>query len=77
MIKAYTNLKEEACLHVNSGTWEDQKTRDKNVVIDQDVIKMDFVVIDPVGAEKKTLLVKLCQYKYGKHALKDIDLVEL
>ena len=77
MIKASTNLKKESCLYVNSGTWEDQKTRDKNAGIDQDALKMDFVVIDPLGSEKKSLLVKLCQYKYGEHTLKDIDMIEL
>ena len=77
MIKASTNLKKESCLYVNSGTWEDQKTRDKKAGIDQDALKMDFVVIDPLGSEKKSLLVKLCQYKYGKHTLKDIDMIEL
>ncbi|MDD2932141.1 MAG: hypothetical protein PHO39_10805, partial [Fermentimonas sp.] len=77
MIKASTNLKKESCLYVNSGTWEDKKTRDKNAAIDQDALKMDFVVIDPLGSEKKSLLVKLCQYKYGEHTLKDIDMIEL
>lgn len=77
MIKASTNLKKESCLYVNSGTWEDQKTRDKKAGIDQDALKMDFVVIDPLGSEKKSLLVKLCQYKYGEHTLKDIDMIEL
>ena len=77
MIKAYTNLNEEPCLYVNSGTWEDQKTRDKEAAIDQDALKMDFVVIDPLGSDKNTLMVQLYQYKYGEHLLKDIDLLNL
>jgi len=27
--------KGETCVYANSGTWEDQKTRDKNATIDQ------------------------------------------
>lgn len=77
MIKASTNQNGEFCLYVNSGTWEDQKTRDKKSTIDQDALKMDFVVIDPMGSDKNTLLVKLYQYKYGEHLLKDIDLLKL
>jgi UDP-2,3-diacylglucosamine pyrophosphatase LpxH len=67
MIKLFANLNEEACLYVNSGTWEDQKTRDKNAPIDQDGIKMHFVVISPVKSDKTKLQVSLNQYRYGKH----------
>lgn len=77
MIKSYKNAKNEDCLYVNSGTWEDQKTRDKNEVIDQDAKKMDFVVITPVGSDKKELQVGLYQYKYGKHVMKENNKVNL
>lgn len=76
-IRAYSNLKNETCLYVNSGTWEDKKTRDKTAAIDQDALNMDFVVIEPVESDKKLLLVSLYQYKRGVHTLKDIDLLPL
>lgn len=69
MIKSYTNDKKEPCLYVNSGTWEDQKTRDKNAAIDQDKLKMHFVIISPIQSDKKKLQVSLNQYRYGKHVL--------
>lgn len=77
MIKAYTNLNEEQCLYVNSGTWEDQKTRDKSIKINQDILKMHFVVIDPVSSDKKKLQVSLYQYNAGIHLLKDYNSIEL
>ncbi len=77
MMKSNTNLQGRECLYVNSGTWEDQKTRDKHAAIDQDAIKMHFVVIDPQGADKKTLQVSLYQYKYGIHSLKELKVLEL
>lgn len=77
MIKPFTDQNGKPCLYVNSGTWEDQKTRDKNSNLDQDAIKMDFVIIDPIGTDKKSLLVKLYQYKHGEHVLRDIDVLEL
>ena len=66
-IKLCTNTKGEACVYANSGTWEDEKTRDKNKVIDQDGLKMDFIVITPTKKGNKNLQVGLYQYKYGKH----------
>lgn len=72
-----TNRKGEACLYANSGTWEDQKTRDKNEAIDQDAKKMHFVVITPVKSDENKLQVSLYQYRYGKHSLeesKELDL---
>ncbi len=66
-INTHTNRKGEECLYVNSGTWEDQKTRDKNSAIDQDALKMDFVIISPVKSEKKMLHIGLYQYRYGQH----------
>ncbi len=69
MIKSYLNLKKEPCLYVNSGTWEDQKTRDKNAPIDQDKLKMHFVIISPIQSDKMKLQVSLNQYRYGKHVL--------
>ncbi|MEA4982680.1 MAG: metallophosphoesterase [Paludibacter sp.] len=77
MIKSFTNLDDQKCLYVNSGTWEDQKTRDKNSAIDQDGLKMDFVTIIPDKADKKKLQVNLCQYKYGKHVLVNSDELNL
>ncbi|EGK05237.1 hypothetical protein HMPREF9456_02907 [Dysgonomonas mossii DSM 22836] len=53
------------------GSWEDQKTRDKNEEIDQDAKKMYFAVISPIKSDKKKLQVALYQYRYGKHSLKD------
>jgi UDP-2,3-diacylglucosamine pyrophosphatase LpxH len=77
MIKSYTSIKNEACLYVNSGSWEDQKTRDKNEVIDQDAKKMYFVVIAPIKSDKKKLQVALYQYRYGKHSLEDSKEMDL
>lgn len=67
MIKSYANLDKKPCLYVNSGTWEDQKTRDKKAAIDQDSLKMHFVIISPIQSDKKKLQVSLIQYRYGKH----------
>jgi len=77
MVKSYTNLDGKPCVYANSGTWEDQKTRDKSTVIDQDTIKMNFVMIAPVKSNKKKLQVNLYQYRAGKHLLankKEVDL---
>jgi len=77
MIKAYTNLDGAPCIYANSGTWEDQKTRDKSAVTEQDTLKMHFVMIAPVKSNKKKLQVALFQYRYGKHSQvdgKEIDL---
>lgn len=77
MIKSYVNLDKEPCLYVNSGTWEDQKTRDKNVTIDQDRLKMHFVIISPIQSDKKKLQVSLNQYRYGKHVLMEREELRL
>ncbi|HPE58559.1 MAG TPA: metallophosphoesterase [Bacteroidales bacterium] len=77
MIKSYTNFRGETCIYANSGTWEDQKTRDKNAAIDQDILKMDFIIIDPVRSDKKKLQVTLYQYNKGTHLLKDSKEVDL
>ena len=69
MINSHTNLKGEECFYVNSGTWEDQKTRDKNAPIEYDAIKMHFVIITPVKSDKNRLQIGLYQYKYGQHVL--------
>jgi len=77
MIKSYTNLDGDSCIYANSGTWEDQKTRDKNAVIEQDTLKMNFVMIAPAKSDSKRLQVALYQYRYGKHMLvgkKEIEL---
>lgn len=77
MIKSFTNLNKQKCLYVNSGTWEDQKTRNKNAAIDQDGLKMDFVTIVPDKADIKKLKVNLYQYHYGKHKLMNSDELNL
>lgn len=69
MIKTSTNLKGEACVYINSGSWEDRKTRDKSAVIEQDTINMNFVMIAPVKSDKKKLQVALYKYQYGKHLM--------
>ncbi|MDD2435999.1 MAG: metallophosphoesterase [Massilibacteroides sp.] len=77
MIKSFTNLQGETCVYVNSGTWEDQKTRDKSAAIEQDTLKMNFVTIEPVKTNKEKLQVALYQYRYGEHLLvenKEVDL---
>lgn len=66
-IKQYTNHKGKPSIYVNSGTWEDLKSRDKNAAIDQDSLKMHFVIIAPVNSDKNKLRVYLNQYRYGKH----------
>lgn len=77
MIKSYTNTKNEACLYANSGSWEDQKTRDKTANIDQDTKQMYFLVIAPVESNRKNLQVLLYQYRYGKHSLKESKQISL
>lgn len=71
MIKSFTNRENAECLYVNSGTWEDKKSRDKNAQIDQDSYKMNFVIISPVKSDARKLYVGLYQYKYGKHELNE------
>lgn len=70
-ITTHTNLKHEPCLYVNSGTWEDQKTRFNHPEVDQDTVKMHFVLIAPLSATPNTLQVGLYQYRSGKHKLMD------
>lgn len=77
MMKSYTNLEGEPCIYVNSGTWEDQKTRDKNAAIDQDTLNMHFVIIDPVRPDRKKLRVALYQYYRGQHMLEDCRVLDL
>lgn len=77
MIKSFSNHEGKECLYVNSGTWEDKKTRDKNAVIEQDTIHMDFVTIAPVQSNPKKLSVGLYKYKYGKHSLQKSDEIDL
>lgn len=77
MILTYTNLDGKKCIYANSGSWEDQKTRDKNAAIDQDMLNMGFVTITPVKSNKKKLQVSLLQYQGGKHLLKDNQEVDL
>ncbi len=77
IIKSYVNLNGKPCIYANSGTWEDQKTRDKNAVIEQDTLKMNFIMISPMKPDKKKLQVALCQYRYGKFLLQDNKEIEL
>ncbi|MBN2659868.1 MAG: metallophosphoesterase [Tannerellaceae bacterium] len=77
MIKTFSNKEGKEFIYANSGTWEDKKTRDKNAAIDQDSIKMDFVVINPVMSNKNKLQVALYQYCYGKHVRKDSKTIDL
>lgn len=77
MIKSFTNAANAECLYVNSGTWEDKKSRDKNAQIDQDAYKMNFVVISPVKSDVKKLYVGLYQYRYGKHFKNDSKILNL
>jgi UDP-2,3-diacylglucosamine pyrophosphatase LpxH len=77
MVKSSTNLKGETCIYANSGTWEDQKNRDKNAAIDQDTMKMNFVLVSPVNSNSKKIQVALYQYFRGKHLLKDSKEVDL
>ena len=68
------------CVYANTGTWEDKKTRNKNDIIEQDAINMNFVVITPQKTNHRILNVKLYQYRYGTHSLinsKDVDLSQI
>lgn len=76
-LTSYISAKKQPCLYANSGTWEDQKTRDKNEAIDQDGLKMDFVTIVPVQSNKKKLQITLNQYRYGKHVQVDSKEIDL
>lgn len=69
LIKTHTNLNDQPCLYVNSGTWEDQKTRFNQPVVDQDTMKMNFVLIAPLSTTPNTLQVGLYQYRTGQHVL--------
>jgi predicted phosphodiesterase len=67
MVKSFINHKGDHCIYVNSGTWEDSKSRDKEAVIDQDTINMHFVLITPTKAGQNHLQVGLYQYRNGNH----------
>lgn len=77
MLKTYTNGKGQPCIYANSGTWEDMKIRDKSIAVDQDALKMDFIIITPVKSDNKKLQVGLYQYKYGQHMLVERQEVKL
>ncbi|MDD3033910.1 MAG: metallophosphoesterase [Bacteroidales bacterium] len=77
MLESYNNLDGKKCVYVNSGTWEDQKTRDKNAEIDQDTKSMDFVIITPTKDDKQKVLVGLYNYHGGKHVNVKSEEVEL
>lgn len=77
MIKSFTNKDGKECIYANSGTWEDQKTRDKSIYIEQDTINMNFVMISPIKSDSRKLQVGLYQYRSGKHILKDNKEVDL
>lgn len=77
MIKSFTNLENKPCLYVNSGTWEDQKIRDKSEVVDQDAKKMHFVVLFPSKTDNKKLRVDLYQFRFGEHCLEASNSLEL
>lgn len=77
-IVSYTNTSNKPCIYVNSGTWEDLKSRDKTENIEQDTMKMNFVVVAPVKKSgKKNLWVGLYQYRKGSHLLVDSNSVGL
>lgn len=76
-IELYTSIKNQPCLYANSGTWEDQKTRNKNEAIDQDNLKMNFVTIVPIKSDKKKLQISLNKYSYGKHVQVDSQEIDL
>lgn len=77
LMESYNNLDGKKCVYVNSGTWEDQKTRDKNAEIDQDNKTMDFVVITPTKDDKHKVLVGLYNYHGGNHVSVKSEEVEL
>jgi len=77
MIKTFTNVLGQECIYANSGTWEDQKTRDKSAAIDQDNLKMDFIVISTINSDHKKLRVSLFNYHGGKHVPVDSKSVDL
>ncbi len=74
---SFTNPENKLCVYANSGTWEDQKTRNGIPAVDQDTMKMDFVVITPTKSDSKKLQVGLYKYRYGKHELKAKKEVDL
>ncbi len=76
-IMEYTNTKGQKCLYANSGTWEDEKSRDKNSAIDQDVHNMDFITIVPVKSDKKKLQLARYQYHKGTHVMRDSQEIDL
>lgn len=76
-IETYTNLKGETCIYANSGSWEDQKTRDKTADIDQEAIRKYFITIVPNKENEKRMLVSLYQYLQGEHTIVDSKEVEL
>ena len=54
-----------------------KKTRDKNAAIDQDNLKMDFIVISPINSDSKKLQVALFNYHGGKHVPVDSKSLDL
>lgn len=73
MIKSFTNVKNEACVYANTGTWIDEKIRDIDAaagkVVDQDTVNMNFVVVMPHKNDQSEINVGLYKYKRGKHVL--------
>lgn len=69
MMRTYTNAQGEACVYVNTGTWEDKKLRtldaENGVSVDQDSMNMDFAVITPRDDDKSAIYVGLYKYNYG------------
>lgn len=76
-IYTYTNLEGKPCIYANSGTWVDEKTRDKNAAIDQDSINMTFLTLYPLKSNKNRMKVLLSQYVYGKHLILNSQDIEL
>ncbi len=77
MIRSVTNKDNKECIYVNSGSWEDRKTRDKSAYIEQDTINMNFVIINPVDSDNDKLQIDLYQYFSGQHLLKDHQEIDL
>jgi UDP-2,3-diacylglucosamine pyrophosphatase LpxH len=77
MIRSVTNTDNKECIYVNSGSWEDRKTRDKSAYIEQDTINMNFVIINPVDSDTDKLQIDLYQYFSGQHLLKDHQEIDL
>lgn len=65
MVTSFTNLKGEACIYANSGTWTDEKVKAGQPAVNQNKKNMDFVVIERQHNNKSMVDVELFNFHNG------------